>query len=243
MQEGWNNMIRILMVEDNDADARRLSQHLERYGAEHGKGLSVKRLRSALEFAEARPAADLILMDIDMPGMTGMEAAQVLREDDSVTPLVFVTSLAQYAVEGYQVDAIDFMVKPVAYEDFSARMDRAMRRVAHNAGHTIAVSNRQETRLVDLADLSYVEARNHDLIYHLSDGSELKARGKLAALEQELANSPFARFSKSVIANLAHVRRVQGDEVEMDGGGSAWLSRSCKKSALEAIAKYLGGTR
>jgi len=236
-------VIRILMVEDSDGDAATLEGHVRRFASERELDVSVLRLSSALEFAERRPEADLILMDIDMPGMTGMEAARVLREDDHTTPLVFVTSLAQYAVEGYQVDALDFVVKPVAYEDFAARMRRAMRRVTQNSGRTIVVSNRQETRVLSLAELSFVEASNHDLVYHLTNGETVKARGRLSALEAELSDTTFTRFSKSVIANLSHVRRIRGDEVEMAGGGTVWLSRSCKKPALEAITKYLGGTR
>lgn len=236
-------MVRVLLVEDSESDAALIRSHIERYEKERSLEFSLRWLRSAVDFVETRPKAELILMDIDMPGMTGMEAARLLRENDPVTPLVFVTSLAQYAVEGYQVDAIDFMVKPISYEDFSARMDRVMRRVARSSGRTLTAANRRETRVFEPSDLILVESRNHDLIYHLVDGEQFKARGRLSAFEEQVAGSTFARTSKSVVVNLAHIRRVSGDEIEMDDGESTWIGRSYRKPALDALAKYLGGTR
>ncbi len=88
-------------------------------------------------------------MDIDLPGINGMEAAQLLREENATTPLIFVTNLAQYAVKGYQVDALDFMVKPVGYGDFAMRMGRAMRPWRRTRAHH-GTSDCAGTRVVDV---------------------------------------------------------------------------------------------
>ena len=106
-------------------------------------------------------------MDIDLPGINGMEAAQILRGYDEQTPLVFVTNLAQYAIKGYQVDALDFMVKPVAYDDFSLRMDRAMRMVRRTSKGTVAIPTPDGIRVVRLDDVLYVDIVKHDLHYTL----------------------------------------------------------------------------
>ena len=118
-------MFKVLIVEDTPAEADVLRGFLARYAAEKRLELNVETLGSALEFIEARRAADLVLMDIDMPGINGMEAAQIMRGYDAQTPLIFVTNLAQYAVRGYSVDALDFVVKPVEYHDFAMRLDGA----------------------------------------------------------------------------------------------------------------------
>ena len=102
-------MFKVLIVEDTPAEADVLRGFLARYAAEKRLELNVETLGSALEFIEARRAADLVLMDIDMPGINGMEAAQIMRGYDAQTPLIFVTNLAQYAVRGYSVDALDFV--------------------------------------------------------------------------------------------------------------------------------------
>ena len=98
-------MYRVLIVEDTPAEADALRGFLERYAAEKGLELGIEVLGSALEFIDLRRTADLVLMDIDMPGINGMEAAQIMRGYDTQTPLIFVTNLAQYAVRGYSVDA------------------------------------------------------------------------------------------------------------------------------------------
>ncbi len=126
------------MVEDSDEEATILLDHLEHYGKVHGVRFITTRSVTAFELVNDAIQADLVFMDIDLPGINGMEAAEMLRESDTTTPLIFVTNLAQYAVRGYQVDALDFMVKPIAYGDFSMRMDRAMRAVKKNAGRTVA---------------------------------------------------------------------------------------------------------
>ena len=87
-------MHRVLIVEDDPVEAAKLRGHLDRYAREHDTSFSVETLSSALEFVETRHVADLIFMDINMPGINGMEAAELLRTYDTETPLVFVTDLA-----------------------------------------------------------------------------------------------------------------------------------------------------
>ena len=139
-------MYRALIVEDDPQAAETLRAHLERYAAERGTSFSVEILPSALEFLEGTRPADVVFMDIGLPGVSGMEAAEVMRQTDELTPLIFVTDLAQYAVRGYQVDALDFMVKPVTYEDFALRMGRAMRVMARNAHAAVSIPTADGTR-------------------------------------------------------------------------------------------------
>lgn len=234
-------MLRVVMVEDTPAEADLLRTHLERYANEHGIELQVVWLRAALDFIEGAPQADLIFMDIDMPGINGMEAAQALRLRDSSTPLVFVTNLAQYAVRGYEVDALDFMVKPVSYPDFRLRMDRAMRAVTLNATRSITVRSHKGIQVFPAEELLYVDMSGHDAVYHLAGGESLTVRDSLKRIEGELAGLPFVRLSSGVLANMAHVRRVSRDEVRLSDGTTLYFSRAKKKEAQARIASYLGG--
>ena len=114
-------MYQIISIEDDPAEAEVLRHHVERFSRENNVELSLTWLRTAADFLERHRPADLILMDIDLPGISGMEAATLLRSYDSETPLIFVTNLAQFAIKGYEVDALDFVVKPVGYHDFAHR--------------------------------------------------------------------------------------------------------------------------
>lgn len=220
-------MLHILIVEDTPEEAAVLRGHLERYATEHSLDLNVVWLNNALDFLEDRPRADLIFMDIDMPGINGLDAARQLRERDAVTPLVFVTNLAQYAVRGYEVDAVDFMVKPVRYADFSMRMTRALRAVNRTARHSLTVKTREGLQLFPASDLLFVDTQGHDVAYHVAgEQAPFVVRDSLRNVEAELRDLSFVRLSSSALANMAHVRRVRGDEVTLSDGTVLFMSRA-----------------
>ena len=242
-------MYHVLIVEDDDSAAETLVSYLERYALEYSLELNVSRLPSAVEFVGTHRSCDLIFMDIDLPGVNGMEAAELLRTYDERTPLIFVTNLAQYAVRGYEVDAIDFIVKPVSYYNFSMRMDKAVRAMRRNERAYLSVATRAGVRVLPLADIIYVETLNHDLIYHLvgsdmdNPGAEpLRVRGSLSKLEAELAGGPFLRISSGCIVNMDHIRSMQAGVVRLSNGETLYASRSKKRVALETFADYLGGS-
>jgi len=233
-------MYRILIVEDTLAESDNLRALLSRYGAERGEQFAVEVMASALEFDERKPAADLVFMDIDMPGMNGMQAAEALRERDSETLLIFVTNLAQYAVHGYAVDTLDFMVKPVSYDDFSLRMDRAMRKLHKRTGATVTLPTADGTRIINVRDIAYVDILRHDLYYHIDGIAEpLRLRGSIKAAAEELGDD-FVRISSSCLANMAHVRLIRQGSIVLSSGEELFFSRGCRKEALETLNAYVG---
>ena len=235
-------MYRILIVEDEDAAAQALRQAVERFGAEHGEAFQVTRLSSAVDLDERISTAhDLIFLDIELPGQNGMDAAFDLRAHDTSTPIVFVTNLAQYAVHGYSVNALDFIVKPFTYEDFALRMDRAMRVVRQRASRALTVRGRDGLRVFDASQLVFVDMSGHDLVYHLEGGDTVTVRGSMRGLEEELGGEPFLRVSSGCIVNMGHVRGVADVALMLSTGDTVWISRANKRRCLEAIARHLGG--
>lgn len=232
---------RILIVEDEAAAADALKEALARYGAEHDQAFHVTWLKNGLELDVDGPAdADLIFMDIDLPGENGLEAALELRKRDHQTPLIFVTNLAQYAVRGYQADALDFMVKPFTYGAFAMRMDRAMEVMRRAAASTLTLRSREGLRVISLPDLVFVETSGHSVVYHMADGTRFQVRGSLVKAAEELGGSPFLRISSGCVINMGHVRGVRDAEVTLSSGDSVWISRANKKRCLEEISRYLG---
>ncbi|HJA29439.1 MAG TPA: LytTR family DNA-binding domain-containing protein [Candidatus Olsenella pullicola] len=237
-------MYRALIVEDDPAAADVLRAHLARFGTERGVSFTVEALSSALEFLERRPVADIVFLDIGLPGISGMEAAEVMRQTDTVTPIVFVTDLAQYAVRGYQVDALDFMVKPVEYEDFALRMGRAMRVMERRSERAVTVPTTQGLRVIPENDVIYVEIFRHDLCWHIAGEAEpLHARGSLTKVEAELPPERFCRISASHLVNMGQIRLIRGDSVVMSNGDELTISRRRRREALETLTRYVGGSR
>ena len=233
-------MYRILVFEDTPEEAEALLGHIKRYGAEHGEQFQTTWERSAITLGEDSPHADLIFMDIEMPGVTGMDAATLLRTFDSVTPIIFVTNLAQFAVKGYEVNAIDFIVKPVSYGAFSLRMAKALRVMRENRGSSIVVKTRGGMEILHVEGITYIEVMNHALTYHRTDGEPVVTRSTITEAEESLADKPFVRINKSFLVNMRHIASVHGQEVELFSGEVLPIGRSMRKAAVERIAAYLG---
>ncbi len=234
---------RILMVEDDEAEAENLRACISRYSVERDVELRVTWLRTAVGITRDESRYDLIFMDIGLPGINGMEAAALLRTYDKRTPLIFVTNLAQYAVRGYEVDALDFVLKPVTYYNFRMRMDKALRVMRRSTGANVTITTRDGMRVVPVADVVAVEVRNHDLSYILSRQEEpLGVRGTLGSAEKALPAGQFVRVSNSCLVNMAYVRSVHGSEVATTTGQTFALSRSRRREAVDRIAQFMGGS-
>ena len=231
--------LRTAIVEDEDAAARDLEECLKRYCGKRGITCSTERFRDGRAFLEQySPRYDLIFMDIRMPEVDGMAAAQRLRELDRVTALVFVTSMVQYAVKGYEVEALDFIVKPVRYPSFEMKMRRILQAVDLKKGREVLLSVGGTVRVLTSSSIYYVEVMDHDLTYHTSQG-DVTVRGKLCAVEQQLPREVFFRCSTSYLINLQHVRQLTGDTV-LVGDRELRVSRGRKKELMAALAACLG---
>ena len=158
---------------------------------------------------------DAIFLDVQMPGLTGLELAQVLARFKTPPPIVFVTAHEEHAVDAFELRAVDYVLKPVRPE----RLAEAVRRVVEGAGNTLAGDDEQiavelggVTRFVNRSDIRYVEAQGDYARLHTADGSHLLRR-PLTQLEEEWGPAGFVRIHRSLLLALAHV-----DEVRMEGG-------------------------
>lgn len=235
-------MYRTLIVEDEPEEARRLSDLITRYGDLHHKQFQITRIASAMEMLSDKSRYDLCFLDIDLPGINGMEAAQLLRVYDEATPIIFVTNLAKYAVKGYEVNALGFIVKPATYGSLSMNLDRALRTIGQNAGRSVMIPTDDGLRVIPFSSIVFVEVTGHRLTYHLEDET-LEARGSLGQLESDLANAPVVRVSKSCLANMDKVLLVRNDRLQMSSGDHLHISRTRKREVVDAVTDYLGGRR
>ena len=234
-------MYEVLIIEDSDAEADVLIGHLARYDEERRIGLHVTRRVSTVDLFYDDTHFDLVFMDIDLPGENGMDAARRFRENDSETPLIFVTNLARFAIKGYQVDALDFIVKPITYYNFAMRMDRAVRAMHRNESATLAITTSDGISVVAISDIVYVEVLGHYLYYHLVGKESLRSRGTITKAEEALADHSFVRVSKGHLVNMGRITRMGSDEVVVAGGDVLYFSRPRKREAQATITNYLTG--
>lgn len=228
----------VAIVEDEFAAAQDLERFLEQFGDREGITFTVTRFTNADGFLKQyQPIFDLVFMDIRMPGTDGMTAAEKLRQIDSVVPLVFVTSMVQFAVKGYAVDALDFIVKPVQYPAFRMKMKRIIGAVKAQQNEGIMVNLVGSSRIIPANRLYYVEVSGHNLTYHTVDG-DYSIRGKLSAVEPQLPAEMFFRCSASHIVNLRYVTQVFAEDAEV-AGVLIRIGRGRKREFMDALSAWL----
>lgn len=236
-------MYRALVVEDEPEEARRLSEYVRRYGESHGETFQITWLKSAMEMLSDKGHYDLVLLDIDLPGISGMEAAQLMRVYDETTPIIFVTNLAKFAVKGYEVGATGFIVKPVTWGNLSMNLDRALRTIRQNAGRSVMVPTEDGVRVVPFSSIVYIEVTGHKLTYHLEGEPPLEARGSLGQIEEDLAGAPVVRVAKSCLANMDKIAFIRPQALQMVTGDQLHVSRTRKREVMDTVTDYLGGRR
>ena len=234
-------MYRIMIVEDEPDEAHRLMSLIERYGTARGVSFQMVWYTSAMEMGSDKSHYDLLLLDIDLPGINGMEAAQLLRVYDDVTPIIFVTNLAQYAISGYEVGATGFIVKPATFGNLSLNLDRAMRQIRQSAGRSISVSTNDGLRVVPVGQICWIEIKGHHITVHLEENDPIESYGTLAQIEKDLGGAPILRISKSFLVNMDKVRRVRGSMLQLVTGDELPISRTRKREIVDALTDYLGG--
>ena len=232
-------MVKIAIVEDENAASDQLVSYCGRYAKENAREISVMQYQSTEQlFAGEYTAYDMILMDIELPGLDGFSAVKKLRAANNDVAVIFVTNLAQYAVKGYEVEALDFIVKPVRYSSFEMKMRRILQAVDLKKGREVLLNVGGTVRVLTSSSIYYVEVMDHDLTYHTSQG-DVTVRGKLSAVEQQLPKEVFFRCSTSYLINLQHVRQLTGDTV-LVGDRELRVSRGKKKELMAALAACLG---
>ena len=123
-------MISVAIIEDEDKEMDNIVGALKRYEQEENVNFRLTVFRDAeLFLTNYKPVYDIVFMDIMLPGMDGMQAAQRLRKFDESVSLIFLTNMAQFAIKGYEVSAVDFIVKPFRYFDLKMRLDRVCRKI------------------------------------------------------------------------------------------------------------------
>lgn len=233
-------MYRIAIVEDDRNFVEELKNYLGQYAKEEGQEFEISVFYDGAEILEDyAPKYDLILLDIEMPRVNGMDAAEKIREVDENVVLMFITNMAQYAIRGYSVGALDFVMKPITYYTFSMKMKRALKRVQKKELPAILLTLSDGVKKLEVHQIYYLEVQNRMLHYHTEEG-EIIVRGTLQSAEQLLPSAVFAKCNHWYLVNLMHVTEVRKNTAVV-GNFELEISRRNRAGFLKALAEYMGG--
>lgn len=234
-------MYHIGIVEDEREFAEQLQEFLRQYQREQNLSFKISVFGDGAEILENyEPLYDLILLDIEMPKINGMETAKQIRRVDSDVVLVFITNMASYAIHGYEVGALDFIMKPITYYTFSMKLKRALKRAKQKEQQQILLTLSDGLKKLGIQQIFYVEVQNRMLHYYTDEG-EYVVRGTMASVEQMLASYPFVKCNHWYMVNLMHVTEVRKN-MALVGGHELEISRRNRTAFLKALTEYVGGT-
>lgn len=233
-------MFRLLIAEDDPNCFQELKQFILDYSKETGRTFHITHYDNGEDLIEHyKPEFDLLLLDVDMPFIDGMTAAGHIRKIDPEVVIVFVTNLAQYAIQGYSVNALDYILKPLNYFSFAQRLTRALRYVRKHEDHYITIAVKGGPLKLEIGSIYYIERLGNYLTFHTHDGVYTSLT-TIQQMETALLDKGFLRCNRGYLVNLAHVTGIQ-DGCAVVHGEKLLISRGRRAAFLDALADYVGG--
>lgn len=229
----------VAVVEDDPRHARVITEYLSRYAEETGHELTVRLFADGSQIlAGYRPEYDVLLLDIQMAGTDGLATARSIRETDPTAVIIFITSAPQYAINGYEVRALGYLLKPVPYPSFRHELDRAVSTLGSRERKSLVIQDAHGVQRIPAGDIVYLESVGHRLDIHLRD-SVLSLTGSLKEMEPRLLPLGFYRSNSCYIVNLRHVVGVKDQDAVMSTGEHLRVSRPRKKGFMEALTEHI----
>ncbi|MBE5907722.1 MAG: response regulator transcription factor [Lachnospiraceae bacterium] len=231
-------MINVCIVEDEVAQANLLKEYIDRFSKKSRVQCAVTHYGDGIDLVdEYRGQFDIILLDIQMKHLDGMAAAEKIRKVDSDVIIIFITSTVQYAVQGYAVDALGYVLKPVPYLQFEQLFDKAIARVnAKREKVFIRVSVDERQIKLDCDSIYYIESQRNNVCIHCGDADYVTV-GPLKKFDEMLGGHGFSKCHNAYIVNLSYVEAVQKEEVLLTNGVELPISRARKKEFMAALTE------
>lgn len=247
--------LKIAIVEDDRVHAAVLVRFLETWLREKNIAFCIREFPDAAAFLfewAQNQAWDALFLDIQMPGLNGVGLAKRIRQDDRRVAIVFVTGITDYLLEGYEVEALHYLVKPVDAEKTAACMERIVSQHYDQERQRVVLTEAEEfadgqqnnhvtLRLVP-EDILYIEAFAHNTVIYTKD-RRYSVREGISAWKKRLSGDVFCTCHRSYLVNLFHVVRLEREAVVLDDGRRVPLSRRNFKEMNQAFIRFYSGLR
>jgi len=232
-------MIRIAICDDEPVMAQEIAGHLSRYmEGKHKAAYSVRSFANGRSLLGSDCNFDLIFLDIQMEHPDGMETARMLRRRGNHSLLVFVTVLKECVYDAFEVEAYDYLVKPLEGEHFSRTMDRAVKALEQRTAKRIMIRRGTSCEVIPLAEIVYCEVQGRKIYIHQSDGRIIDHYEKLDDFERRV-DGRFFRCHRSYLVNLDCVRGSHAGRVTLSQGGQIPVSRLREQELAKALLRCM----
>lgn len=234
-------MINIAIVDNEESARKSLRECLRFCEIRENVAFDIREFSGAEEFLlNYAFNFDIVFMDIMMGATNGIDAAKALRRIDQTVILIFVTNMAQLAVSGYDVDALDFIVKPVDKQSFLLKMKRALGRIVPRAENSVVLNIARDLVRIDANTLRYIETEGHYVSYHFPD-NVYREYITFSAAEKKINVGTMVRCNKGTLVNLRYVVGIKKDVCVLDTGEELLIASARRNDFIKSYVKYLGG--
>ena len=235
-----DNKINVAVVEDSAEDLNNCVSLLNQYGKEKGIDFNIQTFETGGAFLLSfKSQYEFIILDINLASMNGIDLAKTIRSKDEEVIIMFATNLAKYATKGYEVDAIDFALKPLTYASFYLRLERVMKRIKKKPDYYVTTYDSGTYVKTNVMDILYIEVISHEIIIHKQDGEDIKTYGTLKAMEESLYNRWFIRCNSCYLVNARFIKKIEKFELILTNDEKIEISHPKKKAFMERFKKYV----
>lgn len=241
-----NGSIVAVVLEDQESDCIRLKNYIRRYAQEYSADIETVVFQNGQDLIDHYSSDfDLLFVDIEVPGMNGLKVSEQVRTFDMLIPIIITTNMAQYAIKGYEVDALGFIVKPLPYRMFSYYLGKALikckrnQRLKENSVLAITTSS-GSMQQVYIDEIRYIVKEKNYIVYYLSSGEQIKERGAMKDVLSRFENTPLRQCSSGCLVNLRFVRQKDGNEVHLSDISFS-IAMPYRKSFTRDLMEYVRG--
>ena len=215
---------KIAICDDEQDQIEYISSLVSMWGKQKGCSCSISVFSSAEGFLfeyEDNKTYDILLLDVEMKGVTGIELAKRIRRDNSRSEIIFITSHFEFIGEGYEVDALHYLIKPISEEKLMQVLNKAADKVSAEPPFVLISCEGSTVKLYE-SDILYAEAFLHYIVIHTKD-KEYRIKENISSLEEKLSGD-FYRIHRSYVVSLKHITRISRTSVNI-GNTQLPLSR------------------
>lgn len=232
-------MYRIAICDDNPADVSVLRGYLEHSSI--AANIAISTFPNGNELVRnynKKRCFDLIILDMIMDHMNGMEAARKIREIDASVSILIVTATVEYAIDGYQVNAVRYIVKPVEQNFFLKLVETLYNEFKKNESRFYSFPSKAGTTVISMDDIYYFESDLRSIRVVCKQG-DYTFTGRISRVEEETSDQDFIRIHKSFIVNMKHIHNIYKESITLDNGDTVPLSHHRHKQINQKFLKYM----
>lgn len=238
-----DNMIRIAVCDDNQKFLEQFKILLQEYLQNNEIEGYIETYRSGKSLLKSKKEYEIYILDIEMGACNGIEVGKKIREKDKGAVILFLTVSREHALEGYEVEALRYLIKEIDPEKQKKDLERVMKlaieKVKKEAKNLLVLKKEKKLK-IPLAEITYVEIYDHTCMIHTIDREIYEQNCSLNEMEERLRDERFFRCHKSYIVNVSHIQLIEDQQITMENGEKILLARRKMKEIKQAMLRYWG---